>query len=107
MSDKYRYGQPIPERLLQLEKPGEPLLFDADRALVADVSAACDIKAFVGGLKGKSEKEAGIEYQGLPCRALCLTAFQAAAEKTGDKLRPELAKNLPQDSLCEFAFFSE
>jgi hypothetical protein len=196
MSDKYRYGQPIPERLLQLEKPGEPLLFDADRALVADVSAACDIKAFVGALKGKSEKEAedafaafgrkvmettialadgkymdrtgemiekvyqqtgisfphrfqryaelsiiglrpldrwnitkattkelrlqvfscaiqrelkeaGIEYQGLPCRALCLAAFQAAAEKTGDKLRTELAKNLPQDSLCEFAFFSE
>ena len=196
MSDKYRYGQPIPERLLQLEKPGEPLLFDADRALVADVSAACDIKAFVGALKGKSEKEAedaftafgrkvmettialadgkymdrtgemiekvyqqtgisfphrfqryaelsiiglrpldrwnitkattkelrlqvfscavqrelkeaGIEFQGLPCRALCLTAFQAAAEKTGDKLRTELAKNLPQDSLCEFAFFSE
>jgi len=196
MSDKYRYGQAIPERLLQLEKPGEPLLFDADRALVADVSAACDIKAFVGALKGKSEKEAedafaafgrkvmdttialadgkymdrtgemiekvyqqtgisfphrfqryaelsiiglrpldrwnitkattkelrlqvfscaiqrelkeaGIEYQGLPCRALCLAAFQAAAEKTGDKLRTELAKNLPQDSLCEFAFFSE
>jgi hypothetical protein len=196
MSAKYRYGQPIPERLLQLEKPGEPLLFDADRALVADVSAACDIKAFVGALKGKSEKEAedafaafgrkvmettialadgkymdrtgemiekvyqqtgisfphrfqryaelsiiglrpldrwnitkattkelrlqvfscavqrelkeaGIEFQGLPCRALCLTAFQAAAEKTGDKLRTELAKNLPQDSLCEFAFFSE
>jgi len=196
MSDKYRYGHPIPERLLQLEKPGESLLFDADRGLVADVSSPCDIKAFVGSLKGKTEKEAedafasfgrkvmettigladgkymdrtgemiekvyqqtgisfphrfqryaelaiigsrpldrwnitkattkelrlqvfgcavqrelkeaGIEYQGLPCRALCLAAFQAATEKTGDKLRTELAKNLPQDSVCEFAFFNE
>ena len=196
MSAKYRYGQPFPERLLQLEKPGEPLLFDADRGLVTDVTAACDIKGFVGGLKGKTEKEAenafaefgrkvmettigladgkymdrtgemiekvyeqtgisfphrfqryaelsiigsrpldrwnitkattkelrlqvfgcaiqrelkeaGIEFQGLPCRELCLAAFQAAAEKTGDQLRTELAKNLPQDSVCEFAFFSE
>jgi len=196
MSVKYRYGQPIPERLLLLEKPGESLLFDADRGLVTDVTAACDIKAFVAGLKGKGEKEAegafaafgrkvmeatiglvdgkymdrtgemiekvyqqtgisfphrfqryaelsiigsrpldrwnitkattkelrlqvfscaiqrelkeaGIEYQGLPCRELCLACFHAAAEKTGDKLRTELAKNLPQDSVCEFAFFSD
>jgi hypothetical protein len=196
MSVKYRYGQPIPERLLQLEKPGEPLLFDADRGLVTDVTAVCDIKGFVGGLKGKSEgeaesafaafgrkvmetvigladgkymdrtgemiekvyqqtgisfphrfqryaelciigsrpldrwnitkattkelrlqvfgcavqrelKEAGIDFEGLPCRALCLAAFQAAAEKTGDNLRTELAKNLPQDNVCEFAFFSQ
>jgi hypothetical protein len=49
MSAKYRYGQPFPERLLQLEKPGEPLLFDADRGLVTYVTAACDIKGFVGG----------------------------------------------------------
>jgi len=196
MSIKYRYGQPIPERLIRLEKPGEPLLFDADRGLVTDVSAACDVKGFVGGLKGKSEqeaegafaafgrkvmettigladgkymdrtgemiekvyqqtgisfphrfqryaelsiigsrpldrwnitkattkelrlqifscavqrelKEAGIEFQGLPCRGLCLACFQAAAEKTGDRLRMELTKTLPQDGLCQFAFFSE
>ncbi len=196
MSMKYRYGQPIPERLLRLETPGEPLLFDADRGLVTDVSAACDVKAFVGGLKGKGEKEAedafaafgrklmettigladgrymdrtgemiekvyqqtsvsfphrfqryaelsiigsrpldrwnitkattkelrlqvfscaiqrelkeaGIEFEGLPCRALCLASFRAAAEKTGDNLRMELAKTLPHDGLCEFAFFNE
>lgn len=196
MSVKYRYGQPIPERLMQLEKPGEPLLFDADRGLVTDVSAACDIKALVGGLKGKGEKEAedafaafgrkvmettigladgkyldrtgemiekvyqqtgisfphrfqryaelsiigsrpldrwniskattkelrlqvfscavqrelkeaGIEFQGLPCREVCLASFRAAAEKTGDKLRTEQAKTLPADGVCEFAFFSD
>jgi len=194
MSVKYRYGKPIPERLLTLEEPGEPLLFDADRGLVGEVSAACDVKAFVQGLKGKGEKEAeeafagfgrqvmemtigladgkymdrtgemiekvaeqtglsfphrfqryaelsiigcrpldrwniakattkelrmqvsscavqrelkeaGIEYQGMPCKALCLASFQVAAAKTGDNLRTELAKALPQDGLCEFAFF--
>ena len=194
MSIKYRYGKPIPERLLTLEAPGKPLLFDADRGLVTDVSSACDIKAFVQGLKGKSEKEAeeamaafgrkvmettigladdkyldrtgemiekvaqqtgisfphrfqryvelsvigsrpldrwniakattkevrlqlfscavqrelkeaGIEFKGLPCKALCMASFQAAAEKTGDSLKMELEKTLPQDSVCEFAFY--
>jgi len=194
MTIKYRYGKPIPERLLTLEEPGKPLLFNADRGLIADVSAACGVKAFVQGLKGKSEKEAedafaafgrkvmeitigladgryldrtgemiekvaqqtgisfphrferyvelsligyrpldrwniakattkelrlqlfvcavqkelkeaGIEFQGMPCKALCLASFKAAAGKTGDDLRVELEKTLPQDNVCEFAFF--
>jgi len=194
MTIKYRYGRPIPEKLLTLEEPGKPLLFDADKGLIADVSAACGIKAFVQGLKGKSEKEAedafaafgrkvmeitigladgryldrtgemiekvaqqtgisfphrferyvelsliayrpldrwniakattkelrlqlfacavqkelkeaGIEFQGLPCKALCMASFKAAAGKTGDDVRMELEKTLPQDNVCEFAFF--
>jgi len=193
MTMKYRYGKPISGKLLTLEEPGKPLLFDADRGLVAEVTAACDVKAFVQSLKGKSEKEAeeamaafgrkvmettialadgkyldrtgemiekvaqktgisfphrlqryvelsiigyrpldrwsisksttkelrlqlfacavqrelqeaGIEFQGMPCRALCLASFQAAAEKTGDNPRVELEKTLPQDGVCEFAF---
>jgi hypothetical protein len=194
MTIKYRYGKPIPERLFTLEKPGEPLLFDADKGLVADVSAVCNVKTFVQGLKGKSEKEAedafaafgrkimemtiglvdgkyldrtgemiekvaqqtgisfphrfqryvelsiiasrpldrwniakattkelrlqlfacavqrelqeaGIQFQGMPCKALCMAGFRAAADETGDSLRMELEKTLPQDSVCEFAFF--
>ena len=194
MTVKYRYGRPIPEKLITLAEPGKPLLFDADKRLVADVSAVCNVKAFVQGLKGKSEKEtedtfaafgrkimevtigladgkyldrtgemiekvarqtgisfphrfqryvelsiigsrpldrwniakattkelrlqllacavqrelqeAGIGLQGMPCKALCLASFRAAAEKTGDSLRMELEKTLPQDSVCEFAFF--
>jgi len=194
MTIKYRYGKPIPERLITLEKPGEPLLFDADKGLIADVSAVCNVKAFVQRLKGKSEKEAedafaafgrkimamtiglvdgkyldrtgemiekvaqqtgisfphrfqryvelsiiasrpldrwniakattkelrlqllacavqrelqeaGIELQGMPCKALCMASFKAAAGKTGDDLRMELEKTLPQDNVCEFAFF--
>jgi len=194
MTIKYRYGKPIPERLLSLEEPGEPLLFDADKGLIADVSAVCNVKALVQGLKGKSDKEAedalaafgrkvmemtigladgkyldrtgemiekvaqhtgisfphrferyvelsliayrpldrwhiakattkelrlqlfacavqkelkeaGIEFQGLPCKALCMASFKAAAGKTGDDVRMELEKTLPQDNVCEFAFF--
>jgi hypothetical protein len=194
MTIKYRYGRPIPERLLTLEEPGKPLLFDADKGLIADVSAACDVKAFVQGLKGKSEKEAedafaafgrkvmemtigladgkyldrtgemiekvaqqtgisfphrferyvelsligyrpldrwniakattkelrlqlfacavqkelkeaGIEFQGMPCKALCMASFEAAAGKTGDDLRIEFSKTFPHDNVCEFAFF--
>jgi hypothetical protein len=194
MTMKYRYGRPMPEKLFTLEEPGKPVLFDADKGLIAEVSAACDVKAFVQSLKGKSEKdaeeafsafgrkvmettigladgkyldrtgemiekvaqqtgisfphrferyvelsligyrpldrwnitkattkelrlqlfacaiqkdlkEAGIEFQGMPCKALCMAAFQAAADKTGDNLRMELEKTLPQDNVCEFAFF--
>jgi hypothetical protein len=194
MTIKYRYGRPIPEKLLTLEEPGKPVLFDADKGLIAEVSAACDVKAFVQSLKGKSEKEAeeafsafgrkvmettigladgkyldrtgemiekvaqqtgisfphrferyvelsligyrpldrwniakattkelrlqlfacvvqkelteaGIELQGMPCKALCMASFKAAAEKTGDNLRMEMEKTLPQDNVCEFAFF--
>jgi hypothetical protein len=194
MTIKYRYGKPIPEKLLSLEEPGEPLLFDADKGLIADVSAVCNVKALVQGLKGKSDKEAedalasfgrkvmemtigladgkyldrtgemiekvaqhtgisfphrferyvelsliayrpldrwnivkattkelrlqlfacavqkelkeaGIEFQGLPCKALCMASFKAAAGKTGDDVRMELEKTLPQDNVCEFAFF--
>ncbi len=193
MTMKYRYGKPIPGKLLTLEEPGKPLLFDADRGLVVEVTAACDVKAFVQSLKGKSEKEAeeamaafgrkvmettigladgkyldrtgemiekvaqktgisfphrfqryvelsiigyrpldrwgisksttkelrlqlfacavqrelqeaGIKFQGMPCKALCLASFQTAAQKTGDNPRVELEKTLPQDGVCEFAF---
>jgi hypothetical protein len=40
-----------------LEDPGRPLAFDADRGLIEEVSQRCDLKSFVSGLKGKSQKE--------------------------------------------------
>ena len=52
-----------------------------------------------------AHSEAGIEFQGLPCKALCMASFKAAAGKTGDDVRMELEKTLPQDNACEFAFF--
>jgi len=58
MTLAWKYGRPIKEKLLTLEEPGKPLLFDADRRLVDEVLAQCDVNALVQSLKGKEEKEA-------------------------------------------------
>ena len=192
MSIKYRYGKPIRDRLLTLEEPGRPLLFDADRGLVAEMSGRHSVDALVAGLAGKSADEAAeafarfgrqvmestieladgkyqdrtgeviervaaqtgisfphrveryvelaligsrpldrwniakattkelcvqvfgcaiqrqmaekdLRYEGLSCKALCLTLFEEAARKTGDRLRVEMDKTLPDDDVCQFS----
>ena len=40
----------------------------------------------------------------LPCDAMCLASFGAAAAKTGDALDIEMTRNLPNDGMCEFTF---
>ncbi|MBE9501903.1 MAG: hypothetical protein KAX23_05455 [Dehalococcoidia bacterium] len=61
------------------------------KELVLQVSA-CSVQ--------KALEEAGIG--GLPCKGLCLASFEAAAEKTGDRIKTEMVKTLPQDGVCEF-----
>ena len=61
------------------------------RELVLQVSA-CSIH--------KALEEAGIK--GLPCKGFCFAGFEAAAEKTGDPIKTEMPKALPQDGMCEF-----
>ena len=58
MTTGWKYAKPIEGKLLTLEEPGKALPFDADRGLVEDVMARCDIKALVERLKGKDEKAA-------------------------------------------------
>jgi len=58
------------------------------RELVLQVSACSIYKAL---------SEAGIK--GLPCKGFC---FQAATEKTGDRISTEMPKTLPDNSMCEF-----
>ena len=175
---------------MSLEEAGKPLLFDADRRLVDEVLAQCDVNALVGSLKGKEEKEAeqalkdfgrkvmeltieladskymdrsgemiekvakqtGISFPhrferyielgtlasrptdrwniakattkelvfqvsscgvakamadagvALPCSAMCRALFEAAMDKTGDKLNVEMNKALAKDGMCEFTF---
>jgi len=48
----------------------------------------------------KALSEAGIK--GLPCKGFCLASFEAAAEKTGDRVNTDMPKALPQDGMCEF-----
>ena len=61
------------------------------RELVLQVSA-CSIH--------KALEEAGIK--GLPCKGFCFASFEAAAEKTGDRINTEMSKALSQDGMCEF-----
>ena len=61
------------------------------KELVLQVSA-CSVQ--------KALEEAGI--RGLPCKGLCLASFEVAAAKTGDRIKTEMAKTLPQDGVCEF-----
>ena len=42
---------------MTLEEPGNPIVFDADKALITDLLERCNVKAFVEGLKGRSEEE--------------------------------------------------
>ena len=193
MATSYKYGRPMPERLMALEEPGKPVLFDADPGLVTDVAAKFSVEALVRSLKGQSEasargafdkfgrefmselirlvdgkyldrtgqviekvakmtgvsfphrferyvemsllglrpidrwnitqattkelvlqvsacavnkaiQAAGLTYKSLPCAGLCLSSFQVAAGKTGDKVKMELAKKLPKDGICQFRF---
>lgn len=48
----------------------------------------------------KALEVAGVK--GLPCKGFCFASFDTAAEKTGDKMKTEMPKTLPQDSMCEF-----
>jgi len=61
------------------------------KELVLQVSSCSVHKALEG---------AGIK--GLPCKGFCFASFDTAAEKTGDKIKTEMPKTLPQDGMCEF-----
>jgi hypothetical protein len=61
------------------------------KELVLQVSSCSMLKALEG---------AGIK--GLPCQGFCFASFEAAAEKTGDKIKTEMPKTIPQNGMCEF-----
>ncbi len=61
------------------------------KELVLQVSACSVLKAL---------EAAGVK--GLPCRGFCFASFHASAEKTGDKIKTEMSKTLPQHGMCEF-----
>jgi hypothetical protein len=61
------------------------------RELVLQFSACAVYKAL---------NEAGVK--GLPCKGFCLASFEAAAEKTGDRINVEMPKAMSQNGMCEF-----
>ena len=68
-----------------------------------NISRATPKRAGASGLRlsvYKALNEAGIK--GLPCKGFCFASFEAAAEKTGDRINIEMPKTLPENSMCEF-----
>ena len=65
MKIKYRYGSPIRERLLLLEEPGRPLLFDADRGFVVEMSVRHNVASMAQTVKDKEPKKAAEEFRRL------------------------------------------
>ncbi len=53
----------------------------------------------------KALTEAGIDLQGLPCGASCISSFIEAARATSIKMRVEHSAKLPDAGYCEFIFY--
>jgi hypothetical protein len=53
----------------------------------------------------KALSEAGIDLQGLPCGASCISGFIEAARATSIKMRVEHSAKLPDAGYCEFTFY--
>lgn len=52
----------------------------------------------------KAQQDANLSTDGLPCRSLCLSAFECAAGMRDVSMKVELTKELPSDQACEFTF---
>ncbi len=52
----------------------------------------------------KMQQEAGLSTEGLPCQALCVSAFEHAAQMHNVQAKVEITKQLPTDQACEFTF---
>ena len=52
----------------------------------------------------KAQQDAGLNIDGLPCRALCLSAFDQASKLCNIPVKVSLTKKLPKDEVCEFTF---
>lgn len=55
----------------------------------------------------KAQQDASLSTEGLPCQALCLSAFDYAAKVRGIPVKVEITKQLPTDQVCEFTFTTQ
>ena len=55
----------------------------------------------------KGQQDAGLETDGLPCRALCISAFEEAAKSRNIPVNVSLTKELLKDEMCEFTFLPQ
>ena len=52
----------------------------------------------------KAQQDAGLDIDGLPCKALCLSAFETASRHCSVPADVSLTKQIPSDKVCEFTF---
>lgn len=52
----------------------------------------------------KTQQDAGLNTDGLPCRALCISAFEQASKLCNVPVDVLLTKQLPKEKMCEFTF---
>ena len=52
----------------------------------------------------KAQEDAGLSTEGLPCQALCISAFECAAKLNKIGVKAEITKQIPTDQVCEFTF---
>lgn len=52
----------------------------------------------------KAQQDAGLDTDGLPCQALCLSAFEYASKARDIPVDVSLTRYLPKDKMCEFTF---
>jgi hypothetical protein len=100
MKIKYRYGSPIKERLLVLEDPGQPLLFDADRDFVVDMSSRHNVASMAEEVKGKGPKKAPEELRRLG-REVMASAIELADGKYLDRTG-EMVEKVAQQTGIHF-----
>ena len=100
MKIKYRYGSPIKERLLVLEDPGQPLLFDADRGFVVDMSSRHSVASMAEGVKGAPLKKAADEFRRLG-RDVMASAIELADGKYLDRTG-EMVEKVAQQTGIHF-----
>ena len=100
MKIKYRYGSPIKERLLVLEEPGQPLLFDADRGFVVDMSRRHNVASMAKGVKGKDPRKAAEELRRLG-REVMASTIELVDGKYLDRTG-EVVENVAQQTGIHF-----
>jgi hypothetical protein len=100
MKIKYRYGNPIKERLLVLEEPGRPLLFDADRGFVVEMSGRHNVASMAERVKGEPAKKAAEEYRRLG-REVMASTIELADGKYMDRTG-EMVEKVAQQTGIQF-----
>lgn len=98
MTTSWKYGKPNIQKLMTLEEPGKPLLFDADKLLVEEITSRFDLRATARNLSGKDESSIYKALEKLGREVMKLTIDLTATkymDRTGEMIQ-KVAKQTGQ-----------